>query len=177
MSDRAEAAGYRIKFQTINELAMTPPKAWPKRTDTVRALAVALDVTPRTIVLAYAESLGVDVGRPAEFANMLPAGTDSIDPEMRDALLGVIRVAARRSNAQTPEPRKEARGAQQQEPPAIGDPTQFAGMSGTAPVPPPLRSDLDLAAYGGDASQTDMQRERDRQDDIRPDPEGPEWGA
>lgn len=93
MAARAEKLGHRIKFQTINELATTPPRSWPKSVDTIRALAVALDVTERAIVLAYAESLGVDTRSPSDFMAALPARVDQIDPAMRDAVLGVIRAA------------------------------------------------------------------------------------
>lgn len=51
-----------------------------------------------------------------------------------------------------------------------------AGISGTAPLPE-TQDSLDLAASKGDPSQGAQQRQRDAQDEIEPDPDGPEWGA
>lgn len=60
---RAERAGFHIKFQTINDLAIAAPKQWPKNAETITALAAALDVNVQTVVLAFARSFGLDVGR------------------------------------------------------------------------------------------------------------------
>lgn len=60
---RAERAGFHIKFQTINDLAIAPPRQWPKNPETIAALAAAIDVNVQTVVLAFARSFGLDVGR------------------------------------------------------------------------------------------------------------------
>lgn len=94
MADRAAAGGYRVKFQTIQELATTQPKGWPKYADTLRGLSVALDVTERTVVLAFARTFGLEVNAGASLLEvLLPAGTRDIDPGLQQAIAGVVRAA------------------------------------------------------------------------------------
>lgn len=57
------------------------------------------------------------------------------------------------------------------------DPTQHAGVSGTAPMPTPSQSDLDLAANEKRPGSTPVQEARREQDEFYPDEEGPEGGA
>lgn len=115
---RASNAGHRVKFQTFSELANNAPKSWPKRTETISGLAAALDVTERTIVLAFAESLGVDVGR-VGFADLVPRGADVMEPEMREAVLAVIRAATKGAEDEAQEQGPSSRGTSEQQPPPM----------------------------------------------------------
>lgn len=90
----SERSGHRVKFQTFQELGTVGPKSWPKSVDTIRGLARALGVTEQAIVLAFAKSLGVRLQRSSALAQQLPAEADDLGPEMRTAILRVIRAAA-----------------------------------------------------------------------------------
>lgn len=92
MAERAARAGLHIKFQTIANLATTPPKEWPKRAETIRALAEGLDVPERLVVLAFACSFGLDVQRDeSTLGLMLPAGTRHLDEGVQRAVAAMVR--------------------------------------------------------------------------------------
>lgn len=59
---------------------------------TLQAIADALEVDVTAVVLSTALSIGLGVRhRRSEFAAMLPAYTELLDDDQRDALLGVVR--------------------------------------------------------------------------------------
>lgn len=92
MAERAERAGLHIKFQTIATLATTPPKEWPKKAETIQALAEGLDVPERLVVLAFACSFGLDVQRDeSTLGSMLPAGTRHLDESVQRAVAAMVR--------------------------------------------------------------------------------------
>lgn len=94
MSQRADRAGLKIKHQTIQELATARPKQWPKTSATIRALAEALDVTERAVVLAFARSFDLEVSADSSLLEMiLPAGTKNVHPSIQQAIAGVVRAA------------------------------------------------------------------------------------
>lgn len=94
LATRAEHAGFPVKFQYLNELVRSGPKGWPKNPDTFRALAAILKLPVRSIVLAYAASLGLEVENPgSKLAEQLPDNTRDLSEEMTQALLHVIRAA------------------------------------------------------------------------------------
>ncbi|MFJ4284048.1 hypothetical protein ACIPY0_00215 [Paenarthrobacter nicotinovorans] len=112
LAARAIAAGYSLKFQYLNDLATTGPKSWPKNPDTIRALAVALRTSEKSVILAYARALGLEV-RDSEspLANRLPAGTELLSPPMQDALIKLISAAIgeeRGGNADSTAPMNQA---------------------------------------------------------------------
>ena len=73
MSDRAARHDLHVKHQTLAELAKENPKQWPKNTGTITALAAALGVTERTVILAFARSFGFEVGQGRDvFETALP---------------------------------------------------------------------------------------------------------
>lgn len=74
------------------------------------------------------------------------------------------------------QPGQGKRARRKGHPVQVLDPTQHAGMSGTAPQPP-TQGDMDLAALPGAAAHDPTQRARDEQDRDYPDEEGPEGGA
>lgn len=90
LADRAKKAGLHIKHQTIYELSVAPPKAFPKLPSTIEALAYVLGVSQRAVVLAYAQGLGIDVGS-IDLAAMLPASARDLTPDQRDAVLAVVK--------------------------------------------------------------------------------------
>lgn len=76
----------------LHMLATAPIKNFPDP-DTIRGLSTGLRVTETTIVLAAAESLGLDVRSPDGWAALLPADTERIPSHMRDAILSVVHSA------------------------------------------------------------------------------------
>lgn len=119
MERRAADAGHRVKFQTFADYANKAPLSFPKSIGTIRGMAAALDVTERAVVLAYAESLGVDVGQ-IGFADLVPLNADEMTTGMRSAVLAVIREATKGAdNAASQEPGTEARGTAEQSAAAI----------------------------------------------------------
>lgn len=92
MAERAARAGLHIKFQTIANLATTPPKEWPKRAETIQALAEGLDVPERLVVLSFARSFGLDVQRDeSTLGLMLPTGTRHLDERVQRAVAAMVR--------------------------------------------------------------------------------------
>ncbi|MFC3299604.1 hypothetical protein ACFOD8_08270 [Arthrobacter agilis] len=129
--ERASKAGYSLKFQYVNELVVSGPKSWPKNPDTFRALAAILRVSEKSVVLAYAASLGLDVtDSTSPFATRLPAGTEKLSPSMQDALIAVVRAATQ----------EEGDGN------VSTAPITRAGES-PAPSDEATQDDVDLAAY------------------------------
>lgn len=62
--------------------------------DTLAAMADALEIDVATVLLAAGQTLGLPIRRRApELAHLLPAGTDRLDEQMRDAVLAIIRAA------------------------------------------------------------------------------------
>lgn len=126
MERLADEAGYHVKFQTFADYAVKPPLAFPKVIDTIRGMAAALGVTERAIVLAYAESLGVDVGQ-VSFADLVPLSADEMSTGMRTAVLAVIREATKGAQDDaSPEPGQKARGAAKQQTPPMTEQEQKA---------------------------------------------------
>lgn len=94
MADRAAASGHPVKYQQFQELATRGPKGWPKDSATVKGLAFALEVSERSIVLAFARSFGLDVSEGSSLLEvLLPAGTRDVDPGLQQAIAGVVRAA------------------------------------------------------------------------------------
>jgi len=86
-------SGYRVRFQTFQELSNHAPKQFPKHAATITGMAVALNVSESTVVLAYATGLGVPVSAGPTFALRLPPGVDGLAPAMQDAIIQVARAA------------------------------------------------------------------------------------
>lgn len=86
-------SGELVRFQTFQELSKHDPKQFPKELKTITGLAAALGVPETTVVLAYAKGLGVDINGPSPFALRLPPGVDSLDRDMQDAIVKLIRTA------------------------------------------------------------------------------------
>jgi transcriptional regulator with XRE-family HTH domain len=104
MSQRADRAGLKIKHQTIQELATARPKQWPKTSATIRALAEALDVTERAVVLAFARSFDLEVSADSSLLEMiLPAGTKNVHPSIQQAIAGVVRAAISAQHEEGPD--------------------------------------------------------------------------
>lgn len=66
-------------------------RTWPDP-DTLRLIADTLGYDHTTIVLATAQSLGLEVRtRGSLFSQLLPTGTDLLSPDTREALLSLVR--------------------------------------------------------------------------------------
>lgn len=96
--DLARAAGGTPGRQRWAQLATKgrPLKNFPDPT-TIETLATVLGVSQRKVILAAAESLGLDVSSPGDrLVDLLPPGLDELDEDERGALLTVARVLSRR---------------------------------------------------------------------------------
>jgi hypothetical protein len=94
--DLARDAGGTPGRQRWQQLATSPIRNFPDP-PTIRSIAGALGVTQRTVVLAAAESLGLDTGTPGGLVEqLLPPGLDDLPEDEQRALLGVARVLTRR---------------------------------------------------------------------------------
>jgi hypothetical protein len=91
--------GYRVKYQTFQELSNHPPKQFPKDRKTVAGMARALRCTETAVVLAYARGLGIGVQGP-DLALRLPPGVDDLDREMKAALVSMARAAVNQAEIQ-----------------------------------------------------------------------------
>lgn len=77
--------------QRLQQIATTTPKAFPSP-DTIRGLARGLRVSESVVVLAVAESLGLDVSRAVpRLVELLPATAMSISDRQAAAIAEVIR--------------------------------------------------------------------------------------
>lgn len=156
MAERAERAGFTIKYQTIQELAKDGPKGWPKNPETIVALAVAMHMSQRVIVLAFARAFGLDVDsvdRRVVGAPEYVTGRemwDQLSASGREELIAVLKEYIDEQLAQT---RSEG-----------------GGESGDSA---PTKQDVTLAARKGEPN---LARRRGG-DPLPPDPEGPAGGA
>lgn len=96
--DLEHDSGYRVRFQTFQELSTHAPRQFPKETKTISGLAQALRITETSVVLAYAQSLGVPVETRSSFAMRLPPAVDELDIDVQNALISVVRAVSRRSH-------------------------------------------------------------------------------
>lgn len=88
----AYASDDMVSHQTVQDLAAAPPKAWPKTNRTILGLARALDVTPETVVLAYAASLGIPVkARQPLISIQMPPSADTLTAAERNSIVALIR--------------------------------------------------------------------------------------
>ena len=84
--------------------------------ETLMAIARGLDVDVTLVVMAAAKSIGLPVRSAAStFAALLPTTVDDIDPDMQDALLRVIRLASRRTDASQKQGTEKGSTSQQSE--------------------------------------------------------------
>ena len=96
--DLEQDSGYRVKSQAFHDLVKHAPKQFPKETKTITGMAQALNISEAAVVLAYAKSLGVAVdGIGNTFALRLPADVATIEPDMQNALISMIRAAVKRA--------------------------------------------------------------------------------
>lgn len=108
ISERKHAHGWKyrelearsggiIKYQRWQQLATGKRITEFPEPATLQAIAEAIEVDVTAVVIAAARSIGLPVhDTGSDFASMLPAGVDGMDPDMRDALLRIIRLASKR---------------------------------------------------------------------------------
>lgn len=87
----ARDCGGVLTSQRLQQIATTVPKAFPSA-DTIRGLARGLRISESVVVLAVAESLGLDVSRAIpRLVELLPASALTITDRQAAALAEVIR--------------------------------------------------------------------------------------
>lgn len=87
----ARNCGGGITSQRLQQIATTVPKAFPSA-DTIRGLARGLRVSESVVVLAVAESLGLDVARAVpRLVELLPASATALSDRQAAAIAEVIR--------------------------------------------------------------------------------------
>lgn len=111
--DLAKDSGERVKFQTFQELSISPPKQFPKDPKTIVGMALALKVSETAIVLAYASSLGITVAAGSNLAMRLPADVDKLSPAMQDAIINLTRAALKAPEAAVSKPLPSIRNKSQ----------------------------------------------------------------
>jgi hypothetical protein len=80
----------------------------------LRTMADVLEVEVTTVLLAAAQTLGIDARRRGpDLAQLLPAGTDRLSERMRDAILTIIRAAVADTLADESDPPDNGLGAHQ----------------------------------------------------------------
>lgn len=81
-----------VKSQRWNQLANRQRVSEFPEPRTIEAMAYALNVSVEVVLLAFARSLGLEVGRQrSRFADLLPPMADKLTEKQKDAVLAVIR--------------------------------------------------------------------------------------
>jgi hypothetical protein len=89
--DLERACGKALTSQRLQQIATTTPKEFPKAGN-IRAIAQALGVKEAVVVLAAAESLGLDVARELpRIVQVLPAAASDLSDDEVAAIVHVIR--------------------------------------------------------------------------------------
>jgi hypothetical protein len=130
MARKVDDAIGRQRFQ---QLVTRPPTRMPYDSKTVHALARLLGVDTTTVVLAYAQSLGLPVERTgSQLAHLLPSGVDQLTREDMDALLHVVRqmVAVRQAATKAAPDASSEMGTVRELRPPQPDLSQVAARSG-----------------------------------------------
>lgn len=79
--------------KAIQKLALEPRKNFPDP-DTIEGLARGLGVTQMTVIMAAAESLGLQAKKEeSSLLALMPTGTDKLTPEKTTLLLSIVRDA------------------------------------------------------------------------------------
>lgn len=92
----AKDCGGVLTSQRLQQIATTPLKSFPAPA-TVRGLAIGLRISESVVVLAIAESLGLDVGRALpRLVELLPASASLLSDRQAAAIAEVIRAFAER---------------------------------------------------------------------------------
>ena len=98
----SEACGGEPTAGRLQQIATKPLKEFPEPR-TIRSLARGLGVGERRVVLAWAETLGLDVERAEpRLVQLLPPAAASLDDEQTAAVLAVIRAMVRPLEADIP---------------------------------------------------------------------------
>lgn len=109
--DLERACGKVLTSQRLQQIATTVPKEFPKAGN-IRAIAQALGVSELVVVMAAAESLGLDVSRELpRLLQVLPAAVSDLSDEEVAAIAHVIRAFKREEvmgNAEHPAPTIES---------------------------------------------------------------------
>lgn len=89
--DLERACGKALTSQRLQQIATTTPKEFPKPSN-IRAIARALGVREAVVLMAAAESLGLDVSRELpKLVQVLPAAASNLSDEEVAAIAHVIR--------------------------------------------------------------------------------------
>lgn len=86
----AKDGGDMLTAGRIQQMATSELKSWPEA-GSVAALSRMLVVTERAVVLAAAESLGIDVSEAEGLASYLPSGSESLRADQKAALAALVR--------------------------------------------------------------------------------------
>jgi hypothetical protein len=91
LRDLEERAGGAVQFQAFSKVARSQLTQMPRSAEAFEGYARALGVDVRTVVLAFATELGLDVrDNQSPLAAMLPAGTDRLTPGQARAIANLV---------------------------------------------------------------------------------------
>lgn len=93
LEDLSGAAGARVSRQQFDLLKDGDISTWPTQPEKIKGYAAALGVDERTVVLAFARQLGLDVEEnQSALASMLPRTTERLTTAQSIAVADLVRV-------------------------------------------------------------------------------------
>ena len=102
LAERSGRAGWHVNHQTIQALAVKEPREWPKKPETIKGLAEALDVPEHLVVLAFARSFGLDVKiERSRLASLLPSDASALPSRVQDSIALLVRALVDAKNEET----------------------------------------------------------------------------
>ena len=114
----ADDCGGKLTAARLQQIATKPPREFPEPA-TIRALTLGLRVGERHVILAWAESLGLDVGESqARLAQLLPPSAADLDDDQTAAVLAVVNAMnpkGREGDGHQPAAKSEAEGTSAQD--------------------------------------------------------------
>lgn len=103
LRDLAADSGGVVGFNTFDKLSKGEVTAWPSSNDTIEAVARALGVDARQVVLGYARQLGIDVAENRSMlASMLPSETENLSLDQARAVANLIKAFTATQSAPAP---------------------------------------------------------------------------
>lgn len=85
-------SGGVVAYTQFDKISKGQITQWPRSSQAIEAMAHALDVDARQIVMSFAAQFGIDVREQrSTLASMLPAGTDRLSTKQARAVAALVR--------------------------------------------------------------------------------------
>lgn len=93
-------SGGVVAYTQFDKISKGQIRQWPRSAEAVNAMARALDVDARQIVLSYAAQFGIDVREQrSTLASMLPSGTDRLSMRQARAFAALVKAVVEEAPA------------------------------------------------------------------------------